>query len=127
MLLNAVPMAMPRAVPAGPALPQPETLATASSAAIQRGLVRRARRNWNGSWPAATASSSTIDSTAKVLIDAPTERQKPTGIGAVWLTHSTCRAPKLYGRACEASEPWLSPVGPSGTPRWPRIDGETLR
>ena len=44
--LLAEPMAMPRAVPEGDALPQPAALAAVSSTAIQRGSVSRARRNW---------------------------------------------------------------------------------
>ena len=45
MLLNAVPMAMPRAVLRAGFVLQPAPLAAASSTASQRGLVSRARRN----------------------------------------------------------------------------------
>lgn len=94
MVLKALPMAMPRAVPEAGALLQPAMPAAASSTASQRGSDRRLRRNWYGSCPAALASSSIRLSTAKVLSDAPTERQKPTGMGEWCLTHSTSRAPK---------------------------------
>src|SRR3982074_2072460 len=98
MLLNAVPMAMPRAVPAGGVVFQLPSAAAASSTANQRRLdISRLRRNWYGFWPAASASSSIMLSTAKVLIDAPTERQNPTGIGEGWLTHSVTFVPKAYG------------------------------
>ena len=45
MVLKAAPMAMPRARPAAAAVPQPDSCATRSSTAIQRGSLRRARRN----------------------------------------------------------------------------------
>src|SRR5512144_2127626 len=103
MLLNAVPIAMPRARPVAGAVDQLASFAAALSTAIQRGSVSRARRNVYGSSPAAVASSSIADSTPNVFSDAPTERQKPTGIGDGCVTYSVTRAPKLYGRPCDAS------------------------
>ena len=41
----------------------------------------------------AAASSSIADSTAKVLIDMPTERQYPTGMVVSWRMYSTSVGP----------------------------------
>ena len=66
-------------------------------------------------------------STPKVLSEAPTLRQNPIGIGDGWLTHWVAIVPSWYGRCAAPSIPWLSPLAPRVTPRWPRSDGETLR
>src|SRR2546427_8590203 len=72
---------MPRARPAGGAVPQPALLAARFKAPRGRGaLPSRSRRNSYGSRLAAWASSSMKLSTAKALKELFTERQNPTGI-----------------------------------------------
>ncbi len=81
----SVPQAIPCALPAGGVLPQPAR----SAAAIRTARIRWpsassgrcASRNWNGSAPAACASSSTKLSTANRLAIKPSPRQDPVGIG----------------------------------------------
>src|SRR2546426_12540495 len=73
--------AMPRARPAGGAVPQPALLAARLSAPRWRGaLLSRSRRYSYGSFLAAWASSSMNDSTANALYELFPDRQKPTGI-----------------------------------------------
>src|SRR5207249_7839019 len=73
--------AMPRARPAGGAVPQPALLAARLSAPRWRGaLPSRSRRYSYGSFLAAWATSSMKLSTANALYELFTERQKPTGI-----------------------------------------------
>src|SRR2546425_1062042 len=80
-LSNALYTAMPRARPAGGAVPQPALLAARLSAPRWRGaLLSRSRRYSYGSFLAAWASSSMNDSTANALYELFTDRQKPTGI-----------------------------------------------
>ena len=71
---------MPRPEPAGSGWPQPASFAAVSSTFRWRGLpASSSRRNSNGSFFRADASSSTKLSSKKAVCEWPTERQKPTG------------------------------------------------
>ena len=75
-------MAMPRPSPAGSGVPHPDIAAAFSSAALKRGCwFSIARRNSNGSLPAACAISSMNDSLKKPCCEFNTDRHCPSRIG----------------------------------------------
>ena len=75
---------IPRARPLGKGFPQPDICATPFNTARCRGeSASMSRRNSNGSFPAASASSSTNDSMKKPWMLLSTLRHGPNGIGSV--------------------------------------------
>src|SRR5450631_994829 len=90
-VLNASPTAMPRPLPLGNGpLLQPALSAASSSTAFMRGSCSsRSRRNANGSFPAAYATSSMNASTAKVVCELPTTRHQSTGTPVLVVDSST--------------------------------------
>jgi hypothetical protein len=73
---------MPRCTPAGSGLPQPAfSAASFEHLPVARLLASSARRNSNGSLPAACAISSMKLSMKKLFCEWPTERQNQTWAG----------------------------------------------